>query len=95
MSVGCFIDKLPRAISGGIVKYPNDPITMCYLKAKAAGKEYFAVQFGTQCFTSSDAGKTYDKYGAHTGCKNGRGGFARNNVYRITGNTVFLLTFLF
>ena len=95
MHVGCFHDKvlqgIDRAIRGSAARYANNPITMCYSKAKAAGNEYFAVQDSTQCFTSSDAGKTYNKYGAATGCTNGRGGSWRNTVYKITGNTVFPL----
>ena len=90
MSVGCFIDKQPYAISGGYKRY-SDPINTCYSKAKAAGNEYFSIQDSTSCFTSSDAGKTYCKYGAGTGCVNGRGGPWRNDIYRLTGNNVLFL----
>ena len=80
--VGCFRDKPVRAISGGYKRYA-DPIKTCYLRAKAAGNEYFAIQDRSACFTSSNAGKTYAKYGAITGCVNGKGGAWRNDVYRL------------
>ena len=87
-SLGCFIDQSSsRAISGKSVDYdPAEAIEKCYEKAKKEGNTHFAVQFNVQCFTSNDAGDTYDKHGAGDGCSNGRGGAARNSVYQIIGN---------
>ena len=82
--VGCYKDKQARAITGGFVNFPSHQvIEKCYEKAKVAGNEYFAVQYNTECFTSSDAGETYDKYGRGDGCNNGRGGGWHNTVYKI------------
>ena len=58
-------------------------VDQCYQKALRLGNHYFAVQYNTQCFTSGDAGKTYDKYGRASGCSNGRGGSWAQSVYRI------------
>jgi len=85
VEVGCFADKhTPRAISGKHATFATSVVKdMCYHKAKTAGNSYFAVQDGTDCFTSSDAGTTYDKYGRSTGCKNGVGAFSEMTVYWI------------
>ena len=84
-NLGCFTDRAPtRAISGGLVVFPaNEVIQKCYEKAKAAGNGFFAVQYNTECFTHPTAGATYNKYGATTGCANGRGGSWKNNVYQV------------
>ena len=41
------------------------------------------IQFNTECFTHRDAVRTYNRYGKGSGCKNGRGGPWRNNVYEV------------
>ena len=46
---------------------------------------FFAVQNGNECFTSPDAGETYNKYGETTGCMNGSGGVRKFDVYILTG----------
>ena len=82
--VGCFKDTSSRAISGGKVIFPaNSVIQKCFERAKEAGNEYFGVQYNVECFTSKDAGSTYNKYGKGSGCKNGRGGGWLMTVYRI------------
>jgi len=84
LPIGCFADKIDRAISGGIVTFDRDlVIQKCQEKALKVGNNYFAVQNGVQCFTSLTAGKTYDKYGRTTGCMDGRGGHWRMSVYQI------------
>jgi len=82
--VGCYKDHSNRAISGGFVRYDTSVVLRkCLEKAKQNGNEYFAVQYNVECFTSPDAGDTYDKYGRTTGCKLGRGGSWMMDVYRI------------
>ena len=56
----------------------------CHERAKKLGNTYFAVQANKQCFTSKNAGQTYQIYGITTGCKNERGGEWKMNVYKIT-----------
>lgn len=85
--MGCFKDSGHRAISGGFTNFPeHEAIQKCYEKALAAGNGYFGVQNNRECFTSRDAGDTYDKHGKSDGCKNGRGGGWRMSVYRINNN---------
>merc|ERR1712080_62241 len=61
----------------------NVAIQRCYEKAKMEGNEYFALEDNVECFTSSNAGQTYNKYGAAGGCRNGRGGGWRLTVYKL------------
>jgi C-type mannose receptor len=56
---------------------------MCAQKAKRLGYRCFAVQYNSQCFTSRNACSTYARYGRTSGCRNGRGGTWRQNVYRV------------
>merc|ERR1712013_689023 len=85
-NLGCFKDHSSRAIAGGFVRYaPSTAIYQCYQKALRLGNQYFAVQYNTECFTHRDAGRTYAKYGRANGCRNGRGGGWKMNVYRING----------
>jgi len=83
LEVGCFADdEGERAISGGHVTYARGlVIDECHKKAIKAGNSYFAVQNRVDCFTSSDAGSTYNKYGRSTGCRNGVGAFLEMTVY--------------
>ena len=94
--VGCFCDNYcgnhldrstTRAISGSITFYhpPLPVVVKCFEKSIAAGYSYFAVQNRNECFTSKNAGSTYDMFGETSGCRDGRGGKWRNSVYRITG----------
>ena len=61
------------------------------------GYKFFAVQYlyrRYECYTSSDGGQTYAKYGNTTGCKNGKGGIFVMNVYEIReSDTIFSLGF--
>ena len=81
--IGCYKDNLIRAISGVMTTYtPKRAIEKCAKRAKKEKNKFFAVQAGTQCFTSSNAGKTYAKYGKSRGCSNGRGGTWAMDVYK-------------
>ena len=81
--VGCYKDNVIRAISGVMTTYtPTTAIEKCSKRAKKENNQFFAIQAGTQCFTSSNAGKTYAKYGKSTGCSNGRGGTWAMDVYK-------------
>ena len=83
--MGCFKDTSSRAISGEIKDFEVEAIKNCYLKAREEGNMFFAVQYVKQCFTSPDAGKTYDRYGSTTGCVDGKGAGGKMNVYKLTG----------
>ena len=94
--VGCFCDNYcgdppdgttTRAISGEITFYipPETAVEKCFERANAAGFTYFALQNDKECFTSEDAGSTYYRFGATTGCRDGRGGAWMNSVYKIKG----------
>jgi len=83
--VGCFNDRSSRAISGGFTVYsPHEVVHRCFEKAAKSGYGFFAVQYNQECFTHRDAGNTYAKYGRTTGCRNGRGGSWRQDVYKIS-----------
>ena len=77
---------MPHAACRGLVT-PNFPadtvIQKCFERAKEAGNEYFGVQYNVECYTSKDAGSTYNKYGKGSGCKFGREGGWLMTVYRI------------
>ena len=83
-SVGCFEDKDTRAISGTSKGFAVEAIKNCYLKAKEEGNMFFAVENVTECFTSPEAGETYNIYGKTTDCVAGRGGDFKMNVYKLT-----------
>ena len=84
-SVGCFKDEDTRAINGASKEFAVESIKNCYLKAKEEGNMFFAVENVTECFTSPDAGETYNRYGDTTGCVAGRGGDSKMNVYKLLG----------
>ena len=85
--IGCFWDGRKRAISGDITIFPeHEVIQKCYERAKAAGNNFFGVENAKECFTSKEAGQTYDKYGMTDGCQHGRGGGWRLTVYRVNYN---------
>ena len=84
VSLGCWKDATKRAISGGIRFTSDNPIEDCQIYAASLGYDVFAVQYGGECFTSSDADTTYQKYGKSRNCqKDGRGDNWAQNVYRI------------
>ena len=92
--LGCWKDynKPNRAISGGnrLPQFWNsytynsrDLVEDCRNYAESRGWTVFAAQFQTECFTSADAGSTYQKHGQATNCENGKGGANAMNVYMI------------
>ena len=91
--LGCYKNKRSRAISGKVEIWWNNVIDRCYKRARGLGHKFFAVQyrrpFNYECYTSSDAGQTYAKYGRTTGCKDGKGGNWMMNVYEIGKSEFF------
>jgi len=89
--IGCFKDEPSRAITGAIAVFDAATVIQkCAAKAKNEGNVIFGVQNNVECFTDSiareaNAAQTYAKYGATSGCKNGRGGTWRMNVYKLRG----------
>ena len=73
--IGCFKDEDDRAIIGSPKTVTGDDrVQDCFEWAKSLGNTVFAVQSGSQCFTSSTAADTYDKYGLSTECDETAGG---------------------
>ena len=62
-----------------------DAVLRCYQLVKEKNYETFGVQKGGRCYTSKDAAKTFDKYGAGSDCKDGKGGPTSNDVYIVGG----------
>lgn len=96
--MGCWKDSnrwwedYSRAIQSVEGKYPKvtgdykqrkDPIGKCADVAKELGYKVFALQNGGQCFTSSDAGRTFNKYGKSDQCRDGVGGPLASDVYSL------------
>ena len=49
----------------------------------------FGIEAGDRCFTSPDAGATYQKHGESTDCEEGgKGGDWAMNVYRVTSSSI-------
>jgi hypothetical protein len=91
-SLGCFTDKADRAIPKhlwteifSIFTSPAAIIRKCSVLAEKDGYKVFGVQNGNQCFSGSDAEKTYNKYGSSSKCSNGVGGSWANDVYSFPG----------
>ncbi|XP_013387187.1 uncharacterized protein LOC106156471 [Lingula anatina] len=94
VNLGCWGDKPNRAVPTLEGKDPildgpywkrENPIEKCYQAAKKRGYQYFAIQHGGWCASSSDAGQTYKKYGASNRCQpDGEGGPWSNQVYKIS-----------
>ena len=98
-SIGCWKDELPRAIPNlednyqvasildGHYKRRSREVEKCYKAALSLGYDIFAVQDGGQCFGTTNADNTYNKYGRSSKCgwpnPNGTGGPMANDVYRI------------
>ena len=77
-------------ILDGFYRTRWNAITKCYQAALKLGYSTFALQDGGQCFSSSDARKTYNKYGASSNCRNdGKGGPLANEVYAIKGTMIY------
>ena len=69
---------------GGVRFNSDDPIEDCKQEAINNGWKYFAVEYGTECLTTQDAGYTYKTKGESNGCNDdGRGGWNAMNVYKI------------
>jgi len=95
VSVGCYKDTGSRAIPilegkdsilDGFYPYRVNPIAKCAVAAIRRGYHMFAVQDGGQCFASTTAPMTFDKYGKSTACRNdGEGGAWANKVYTMKG----------
>ena len=83
-SLGCWKDYTDRAISNGYHGYLG--IKGCLERAKMLGYQVFAIHYGGECFTSSDAADTYNKYGSCDICQAGKGGIWCLDVYQIMGN---------
>ena len=82
-SLGCWRDRSQRAISGGI-RFRGS-IDKCEQFARRHNYKVFAIQYGGECFTASNADQTYRKYGHANNCKNGTGGGWAQNVYTTGG----------
>ena len=80
--IGCWKDTEDRAIKG--LQPDVVGIYPCYERANALGYTVFAVQYGGECYTTSTAAETYNKYGHSTGCaQDGTGGNWAQEVYQI------------
>ena len=83
-SLGCWKDYTDRAIANGF--HGAIGIQGCFERAKLLGYQVFAVQYGGECYTSSEAAETYNKYGSCDICEGGAGGIWCQDVYQINGN---------
>ena len=83
-SLGCWKDYTDRAIANGF--HGALGIKGCFERAKLLGYQVFAVQYGGECYTSSEAAETYNKYGSCDICEGGAGGIWCQDVYQINGN---------
>ena len=83
-SLGCWKDYTDRAIANGF--HGTLGIQGCFERAKLLGYQVFAVQYGGECYTSSEAAETYNKYGSCDICEGGAGGIWCQDVYQINGN---------
>ena len=98
--IGCYKDNSSRVIKkidgdcghvGPSLKGRVEAIEKCYQCAKDKGFTIFALQNGGECRADEDG--AYDKYGGPTGgCINGTGGGHRNDVYRIEGKVMFIIS---
>ena len=92
-ALGCWTDTVRRAIPSLEGQDPVldgdywtrvNPLEKCRKAATAKGFKVFALQNGGCCFSSADAGDTYQQYGASLVCKmGGQGGSWGNQVYQI------------
>jgi len=87
--LGCWKDvPAKRAVAGldkaigGSYATRKDAINKCFKVALKKGMKVFAVQNGGWCAASKST-SGYKKYGKATGCKNGKGGPERSDVYLI------------
>ncbi|XP_070555567.1 uncharacterized protein [Ptychodera flava] len=92
INIGCYGDESSRAIpylEGDDTDWLHDPYKVrvdsfekCAFSASRLGYSVYALQDGGQCFSSGDAGLTFDKYGPSEGCGgDGLGGVYANQVY--------------
>ena len=91
--MGCYKDENVLAIPtlegrdpilDGPYRERNDSIQKCYQATLSRGYPAFAVQFGGECFSSTDILAIYNRYGPSTACEaDGKGGGLANEVYLI------------
>ena len=82
--LGCWEDDSDRAINSQKFKVnKNSAVSECQLIATGKGFNVFGVESEDECFTASDAGYTYKRYGSENNCKNGIGGDWAMDVYEI------------
>merc|ERR1711977_161948 len=78
-----------RAIGGAYQVFPAATVVkQCAAKAAKLGHQIMAVQANVYCFTDKastikNRKSTYARYGRSSGCKNGRGGGWKNDVYQV------------
>ncbi|PFX15365.1 G-protein coupled receptor GRL101 [Stylophora pistillata] len=97
VDVGCYRDRSSRAIASlerkdpllsGWHKDRENPIEKCAIVARQRGFRMFAVQYGGECYSSSTAEKTFDRYGKSDRCEgDGKGGTWANRVYAFQAST--------
>ena len=100
-SLGCFEDSVEEAVAiesvegkdevkailDGDFRTRKNAIFKCYEATKYLGHKVFALVDDGKCSTSSDAEKTYNKYGKGHRCKGeGKGAYMAINVYQITAS---------
>ena len=96
IDLGCWKDSEDSAIAGKTRLRSDRPIEDCYNFAKERKWSVFGIEAGDRCFTSPDAGATYQKHGESTDCEEGgKGGDWAMNVYRVTSSSIGKNTILY
>ena len=76
-------NKKVTSIIDGHYKRRSRQVEKCYKAALSLRYDIFAIQDGGQCFSSTNAANSYNKYGQSSKCYGGTGGPLANDVYRI------------
>jgi len=93
--VGCWKDKIPRAMtdlegSSDALKVHykrrENPVENCYTAAIEHKMSVFGIQDGGQCFGSQSM-QAAKQYGSSSACSSDKGGPMANNVYELTALT--------
>ncbi|EDO39263.1 predicted protein [Nematostella vectensis] len=58
-------------------------VRQCAEQAKAAGFQYFAIQYYGECWSGTGENKSFSRYGPSSNCWSGVGGEWTNAVYRL------------
>ena len=96
IDLGCWKDSEDNAIAGKTKLRSDRPIKDCYNFAKEKKWSVFGIESGDRCFTSPDAGETYQKHGESTDCgEGGKGGDWAMNVYRVTSSSIGKYTIMY